>query len=55
MSPLVSVPPQDNKPLLLYILATTLVVGTLLAQHDLEGKKCAIYYISNNLIGYELN
>lgn len=51
----VLVSPTLGKPLLLYISATNLALGALLAQHDDKGKQRAIYYISRTLIGYELN
>lgn len=48
-------PPSPNKPLLLDISTKTMNLGVLLAQHNAEGKECAVYYISRTLVGYELN
>lgn len=48
-------PPTLGKPLILYICATTVVLGALLAQTDDQGKEHVIYYISRILVGYELN
>ena len=47
--------PILGKPLLLYISATTVSLGALLAQQGHEGKEKAIYYISRTVVGYELN
>lgn len=33
----------------------TITLGVLLSQHNVEGKECAVYYISMTLVGYELN
>lgn len=51
----VLIPPVHGRPLLLYILATNSTLGTLLAQHDDQGKERVVYYISRTLVGYELN
>lgn len=48
-------PPILGKPLLLYILATQIALGALLAQQDNEGKQRAVYYIICTLVGYDLN
>ena len=47
--------PILGKPLLLYISATSIALGELLAQHDESFKEREIYYISRTLVGYELN
>jgi len=44
-----------EKPLILYISATTSALGALLAQHDEKGTKQAIYYISRTMMEHELN
>lgn len=51
----VLMPPVPDQPLLLYISATPIVLGALLAQQIAEGKEKAVYYISRTLVGYELN
>lgn len=48
-------PPVPEQPLLLYILATSIALGPLLAQQDVEGKEKVVYYIIRTLVGYELN
>lgn len=48
-------PPVKGKPLFLYIAATKISLGALLAQEDPAGKEKAIYYISRTLNGYEIN
>ena len=53
--PPVLMPPIPRKPLILYISATTNSLWALLAQRDESGKERAIYYISHNLVQYELN
>lgn len=55
MNPPLLIPPDPIRPLLLYISATSTTLGVLLAQHNAEGKECAVYYISRTLVGYELN
>lgn len=55
MSTPVLVPPMHEKPLLLYIAATNSSLGSLLEQHDEQGKERAVYYINRILIGYEQN
>jgi hypothetical protein len=55
LTPPVLMPPISHKPLILYILATPIALGALLAQHDEIGKECAVYYISRTLVGYGLN
>jgi len=54
MDPPVLMPPIQGKPLLLYISATPIALGALLAQQNHKGKEQAIYYISMTLVGYEL-
>lgn len=49
------VPLVAGRPLILYIIATPIALGALLAQLDNAGKERAIYYISRTLVGYELN
>ncbi len=41
--------------MILYILATSVALGDLLAQLDDNGNEQAIYYLSQTLVGYELN
>lgn len=48
-------PPILGQPLLLYISATTVALGTLLVQTNDKDKEHAIYYISCTLVGYKLN
>lgn len=55
MNPPILVTPIADKPLLLYISATEVSLGALLAQEDSTGKERAIYYISQTLNGYDLN
>lgn len=55
MNPPVLMSPIEGKPLLLYILATKVSLGVLLVQQDHEGKERVIYYISRNLVRYEIN
>ncbi|GLJ53606.1 hypothetical protein SUGI_1143570 [Cryptomeria japonica] len=40
------IPPNPSRPLLLYISATSVAFGVLLAQHNAEGKDYVVYYIS---------
>ena len=54
-NPLVLVPLVAGRPLILYILATLVALGALLAQLDDNGNEQAIYYLSWTLVGYELN
>lgn len=54
-SPPVLMPPTPRKPLILYICAIVVALGALLAQTDVQGKEHTIYYISQTLVGYELN
>lgn len=49
------VPPIIGKPLFLYISATKISLGALLAQEDSIGKERVNYYINKTLNGYELN
>ena len=49
------VPPIPGCPLILYITSTPTALGALLAQLDDTRKERAIYYISQTLVGYELN
>ncbi|GLJ30928.1 hypothetical protein SUGI_0616090 [Cryptomeria japonica] len=55
LSPPILMPPIEGKSFLLYISATEIALGVLLAQQDENGKERAIYYISRTLVGYELN
>jgi ribonuclease HI len=55
MNPPVLVPPNPGEPLILYISETKVSLGALLAQDDSTRKERAIYYISRNLTGHELN
>lgn len=55
MTPPLLTPSSPDRPLLLYISATTTTSGVLLAKHNAEGKECAVDYISRTLAGYELN
>ena len=48
-------PPILGKPFLLYISTIDIALGALLAQNDEQGREHAIYYISQTLVGYELN
>ena len=48
-------PPVEGRPLILYITATHSSLGALLAQNDDEGHERVVYYISQTLVGYELN
>ena len=41
--------------MILYISATSVALGALLAQLDDNGNEQAIYYLSRTLVGYELN
>ena len=54
-NPPVLVPPIAGRPLILYISATLVALGVLLAQLDDNGNEQAIYYLSQTLVGYELN
>nr|XP_009757669.1 PREDICTED: uncharacterized protein LOC104210465 [Nicotiana sylvestris] len=47
--------PMLGKPLILYIAAQKRSLGALLAQENEEGKEQALYYLSQTLIGAELN
>ena len=47
--------PILGEPFLLYISATNIALGALLAQNDEQGRELAIYYINRTLVGYELN
>ena len=49
------VPLVVGRLLILYIIATPIALGALLAQLDDVGKEKAICYISQTLVGYELN
>lgn len=55
LHPLVLMAPIPSKPFILYISATEIALGALLAHNDEQGKERAIYYISRTLVGYELN
>ena len=55
LNPPVLMPPILGKPFLLYISTTDTALGALLAQNDEQGRERAIYYISQTLVGYELN
>ncbi|KAM2151858.1 hypothetical protein ACFX1R_046265 [Malus domestica] len=52
-SPLVLMPPQQGKPLKLYISASKKSIGSLLAQNNEGGKEQAIYYLSRILTKVE--
>ena len=54
MSPPVLSTPVPEKPLLLYVVVTSSLIGVVLAQHDENGKKeKAIYYLSRTFLDYE--
>eukprot|EP01018_Ginkgo_biloba_P014826 Gb_24854 [translate_table: standard] len=55
LNPPVLVSPIPRKPLLLYISATQVALGSLLAQHDDLQRERAIYYLSRTLVAYECN
>ena len=55
MKPLVLMPLILGKPFLLYISAMDTTLGALLAQNDEQKRERAIYYITQTLVGYELN
>lgn len=44
-----------GKLLVLYITALPNSLGALLAQHNEEGKKITLYYLSQTLVGLEYN
>ena len=50
LHPPVLVSPVPDKPLLLYISATQVALGSLLAQHDEQQRERAIYYLSRTLV-----
>src|SRR3954470_60104 len=52
-SPPVLVAPVAGKPFLLYVRSMDHYLGALLAQHNDEGYKQAIYYLSRTLLGAE--
>ena len=54
-NPPILVPPVVGQPLILYISDTSVALGALLAQLDDNGNEKAIYYLSQTLVGYELN
>ncbi|KAK3006984.1 hypothetical protein RJ639_015833 [Escallonia herrerae] len=46
--------PVKGKPVILYTSAMDTFLGTLLAQHNDQGKENALYYLSRTLVGAEL-
>ena len=54
-SPPVLGAPIKGKPLILYIAAQERSLGAMCAQESEEGKEAALYYLSQTLIGAELN
>lgn len=44
-----------GKPFLLYIMAMDSSLGTLLTHHNEEGNDHALYYLSQTMVGVELN
>ena len=54
LSPPVLIPPKPSKPFHLYISATNVAIGTMLAQKNDMNKEQAIYYISRTLVDYEI-
>lgn len=48
-------PPNPSKPFHLYISATNVAIGTMLAQKNDMNKEQAIYYISRTLVDYEIH
>lgn len=53
-NPLVVLPPERNKPIKLYISASDLTIGSILAQQDNDSVKRAIYYLSRVLNDAEI-
>lgn len=53
--PPILMPPIPGKPLILYISTINSSLGALLQQSDENGKECVKYYISQNLVAYEVN
>ena len=53
LSPPVLVPPTPGRPLLLYLSASEIALGCMLAQLDDSGKVRAIYYLSKRMLEYE--
>jgi hypothetical protein len=49
MNPPVLLPPDRNRPMKLYISASELTIGSILAQEDENGVERAIYYLSRVL------
>ena len=49
------VPPIVGRPLILYIFATLVSLGTLLTQLDDKGNEQAMYYLIQTLVSYEFN
>lgn len=47
--------PILGQPLILYIFATAVALGTLLVQLDDKGNEKAMYYLNWTLVGYDLN
>jgi hypothetical protein len=47
--------PNYNRDYLLYIVASTETIGMVLVQEDDELHEHVIYYLSQNLVGPELN
>ncbi|OMO91548.1 reverse transcriptase [Corchorus capsularis] len=53
ISPPVLVPPRKDKPLYLYVSATTSSIGCFLAQEVEKGKEQVVYYLSRTLTDVE--
>ena len=53
LHPLILVPPQHGKPLLLHLSIIEDVIGSMLAQEDDEKNEKAIYYLSKRFHDYE--
>ena len=54
LSPPMLSPPRKDIPFLLYIFATKIAIGTMLAQKNEHDKGQAIYYLSRTLVSYEI-
>lgn len=54
LTPLVIMPPIPDKEMILYVSTTQATLGALLAQLDDNNKERVVYYISQTLVGYEL-
>jgi hypothetical protein len=55
LNPPVLAAPERGRPLILYIATQPSSVGTLLTQHNDEGKEVACYYLSRTMVGAEHN